>query len=219
MKSLFEKKVESWIKKRIPFYEKKLFKDKITSWKELENLINCRPFVSNARMKIPYGYTYNWYWQQWLSDKNSYPPSVVKRIMDTHWFYLCDCSRISKKINNICKYLEELTKMPCDAHIFVSLEKGGKYDNQSFGRHKDTQDNLIVCVEGSQKMQLFREDNPTEIEFEDVFSPGDAIYIPAGRFHKVIGTGKKRLSISFPMIPGPTTHAAQEREWIEIDDK
>ena len=31
MKSLFEKKVESWIKKRIPFYEKKLFKDKITS--------------------------------------------------------------------------------------------------------------------------------------------------------------------------------------------
>lgn len=215
MKNIFKKEIRDWLKNKIPFYEKKLFKDKLTSWKEIEQLINCRPFVSNRRLRIPFGYTYNWHFQQWLSDVDTYPPSVLKRILKTHWFYLIDCSKISKKMNDVCKYLEDITDMPTDAHIFISNKPSKNFDNKSFGRHKDEQDNIIVCVEGSQKIALYKKDNPHEIEFEETFKPGDAIYIPAGRFHKVTGL-EKRISISFAMIPNPTPHSKQEREWITL---
>lgn len=215
MKYLFKKKIINCLKNKIPFSQKKLFKNKLTSWKEIEQLINCRPFVNSARFKIPLGYSYNWNFEQWLTDVNTYPPSIISKIIKTHWFYLIDCSRINKKINNVCKYLETITDMPTDAHIFISNKPSKNFDNKSFGRHKDTQDNLIVSVEGSQKIALYKKDNPTEIEFEKTFKPGDAIFIPAGRFHKITGL-EKRMSISFPMILNSNTFPKQEREWITL---
>ena len=71
-----------------------------------------------------------------------------------------------------------------------------------------------MSVEGSQKMTIYKKDNPTEIEIEKTFKPGDAIFIPAGRFHKIAGL-EKRMSVSFPMVPN-LIHPKQERKWITL---
>ena len=211
---MWNQKIINCIKNKIPFYQKKLFKSKLTSWKEIEKLLNCRPFVNTSRFKIPSGYSYGWDMQEWLTDVNTYPPSVVNKIIKKHWFYIIDCSRINKKINSICKYLEDLTGMPSDTHIFISNKPNKKYDNKSFGKHKDTQDNLIISVEGSQKIAIYKKDNPNELEFEKTLKSGDAVFIPAGRFHKITGL-EKRLSVSFPMVP-TLIYPKQEREWITL---
>lgn len=211
---MWDQKIIDCIKNKIPFSQKKLFKTKLTSWKEIEQLINCRPFVSNSRFRIPPGYSYTWRMEEWLTDVNTYPPSIINKIMKKHWFFLMDCSRINKKINSVCNHLETITGMPTDAHIFISSKPDKNFDNKSFGKHKDNQDNLIVSVEGSQKMEMYKKDNPTELEFEEIFKPGDAMFIPAGRFHKITGL-EKRMSISFPIVP-TLIHPKQEREWITL---
>jgi len=61
---------------------------------------------------------------------------------------------------------------------------------------------------------MYKKDNPTELEFEEIFKPGDAMFIPAGRFHKITGL-EKRMSISFPIVP-TLIHPKQEREWITL---
>lgn len=216
-KKLFDKDVSALLKKRHPFYEEKLFKEKLLSWKEMENLINCRPFMSNRRVRVPNGFTYSWPYQHWLSDVNTYPPETLKEMLDKHWWYIMDCSRVNEKINEVCKNLETVTGNPTDAHIFISTktEKDKGFNNKSFGRHKDEQDNLIVMVEGSAKIEIYKRDKPKEVGFEKVFKPGDAVFIPRGVFHKLTGL-EKRLSLSFSMVPHATPHPFQDREWIKL---
>lgn len=216
-KKIFNKKVSGFLKKRKPFFEKSLFKEKIFSWEEMEKLINCRPFMNSTRVRIPKEYSYQWPFQQWLSDINTFPAKTVKEMLDKHWFYIMDCSRVNEKVNHVCKNLEEITKNPADAHIFISTKtnKNKEYNNKSFGKHNDEQDNLIVLIEGSIKMELYDQKNPDKIFIEKTLEPGDAVFVPKGMFHKVTGLSK-RLSISFPMSLNSSPDPFQDRDWVKL---
>jgi len=191
-----------------PFYKSKILCN-IFSWKELENLLNFRPAITNSNFKpIKLIKEYKWEKAGWLTN-NGCPADVINKIIQKHVCYIQDCSRINEKINNISKQLENTLNLPTDAHIYFSL-KEKETDLTGFGKHKDTQHSIIVCVEGEFNIQIFENDIVTinkDMQF------GDIVFIPAGFYHQV--TPKtKRLSISFAM--SPLLDFFQTREWVKI---
>ena len=74
-------------------YLKNLF-----SWQEFEYLINIRPLLSNKRVKIldPENKSYIWHTSGWIKDKNTYPPSLIRCLLDKFVVYFTDMSRVTK---------------------------------------------------------------------------------------------------------------------------
>lgn len=179
--------------------------DCLLSMNRFEELLNLRPFVNADRFHNTNKKEYTWQAGGWLSDRNSFPPSVLKECINTNTIYITDCSRVNKQINSIAGELEKLFSFPCDAHIFYSKHK---YE-EGFGRHKDNQHNLIVCSEGNFKMRLWEDQH----EHLYTLMPGDAVWVPAQTYHQVIPTAT-RLSISFTL--DPTADFFQEREWVNV---
>ena len=206
-----------------PCYLPKSF-PKIFSWNELENLLNLRPFVNNKRFQIIGGQNYSWENQTWLSDVDTFPPSLVETEIKKNHCYLSDASRANKKINQICKELEK-TFIDCgaDAHIYFTLS-----DNLDggFGIHWDHSHNLIVQVEGSTRFLLWdhyadqNETNRTEqsLSIDPVYDvtlhQGDAIFVPLRSYHCALSQ-TKRLSISFPICYNSSI-SQQDRHWIKL---
>ena len=95
-------------------YLKNLF-----SWQEFEYLINIRPLLSNKRVKIldPQKNDYVWYTNGWMKDKNTYPPSLIRSLLDEFVVYFTDMSRVTKNINKFASNLEDIYKRHTDAHI------------------------------------------------------------------------------------------------------
>ena len=92
---------------------------KIFSWAELESLLNLRPFVNNKRFKVINDRQYQWGLEGWLSDSNTYPPTLLEEELKKYVCYFSDSSRVNAAVNNICKELEELfLNSCCDAHIY-----------------------------------------------------------------------------------------------------
>lgn len=194
-----------------PFYEKNVLEN-IYSFNELENLINLRPFMNDKRVYILNNEKYSWNTGDWLTDNNTYPPDLFHNILKKNVVYLRDCSRVNSKINYICKQLEDKTNFPTDAHIFFSL-KEKETDLLGLGKHKDTQHNLVLVVEGSFNCKVWLNNNE-EIPLIDIeMKKNDIIFVPAGFYHQVIPY-TKRLSISFPMAPHMKN--LQERYWIKL---
>ena len=102
---------------------------KIFSWAELESLLNLRPFVNNKRFKVINDRQYQWGLEGWLSDSNTYPPTLLEEELKKYVCYFSDSSRVNAAVNNICKELEELFfNSCCDAHIYFTVAntmKGG----------------------------------------------------------------------------------------------
>ncbi len=210
------------IEKSEPFYEKNAIKN-IFSWKEFENLLNLRPFNNKNRFKVflDKDEKYEWHNKEWLTDINSYPPSVIKQMFKKHLCHMVDSSRVNEKINTICSELDEINKLSTDAHIYFDLT-----DNQNvgFGIHFDYAHNLIVQIEGKSRAKMWDVKESDEQKrslkqidekplFDIVMEPGDIIYAPAHYYHEVKSL-TKRLSISFPS--SVEIHGPQEREWIHI---
>jgi len=194
------------IKNLKPFYRKNILPNLI-SWNDIERLLNFRPAVNSERLHILSNRDYNWPAGGWLTDKNSFPADIINLEIKKHVCYIQDCSRINKKVNDICEQLEKSLKIPTDAHIFFSL----KEDNtnlKGLGKHNDTQHNLIVCVDGSFDIKVYGD----EI-LEKTMNSGDAIFVPRKIDHEIIPL-TKRLSVSFPMAPHHTFF--QTREWVKL---
>lgn len=198
------------MKLEVPFYLKNQLPD-VYSWKEFENLINLRPFVSADRFILATNNTkvFNWPKQSWLSDINSFPPKLVNDILSKYVCYLRDCSRVNKKINQICNDIEIECGWKTDAHIYFSL----KTDDIGFGKHNDGQHNLIVQVEGQSSVKVWSVDD--EVIIDTVMKPGDIVFIPKDIYHQIIPK-TKRLSISFPCDINIEAPEAQDRHWIEV---
>lgn len=197
---------------------------KIFSWGELEALLNLRPFVNNKRFKIINDRQYYWGVEGWLSDPNTYPPTLLEEELKKHVCYFLDSSRVNETINGICKELEETFFNSCsDAHIYFTIAdtmEGG------FGIHWDYSHNLIVQVEGNTRFLLwdvYAKENETERVVESldkdpivdvVMNPGDAVFVPLRSYHQAISQ-TKRLSVSFP-ISFNNEYPSQDRHWIKL---
>lgn len=197
------------IKNNTPFFIKQLAPN-LFSWQELENLLNLSPFINTDRLKYIDDTVYTWkHVPGWSTDPTSYPPELLDVIIRKSVCYIIDCSRVNKKINSMCKQLEDIKSYPTDAHIYFSLFEPNT-DLSGFKRHNDTQDNVIVGSEGRLKILVWDKEEPNEY----ILSNGDAVYIPAGVDHQIIPL-TARISISFAMSVGNTI--SYSRKWIKID--
>jgi hypothetical protein len=183
----------------------------LLSWKELESLLNLRPFVNHQRFNIMSNKKYEWSKSSWLTDVNTYPPNLLNEEIKKYVCFLIDCSRVNKYINNVCKTIEDYCKWPVDAHIFFSY-KEAHTDLKGFGVHKDKQHNLIVCIDGSMTAKVWQDKDLKPI-IDVTLNKGDVVFVPAEVYHQIIPL-TKRISISFPMAHYENTF--QERDWIEL---
>ena len=196
---------------------------KIFSWQDLENLLNLRPFINPSRFQVlNNGEGYQWDKQSWMSDVNTYPPTLLNEVIKKHHCYFSDCSRVSKEINEICGQLEQAftnTRACADAHIYLNLSE----NENGWGIHWDTSHNLIVQMEGETRFEVWDEGVmgarnmnflPEQPVIDEVLLPGDAIFVPMRVYHRATSL-MKRMSVSFPISIGDVT-LPQERHWIKI---
>lgn len=204
-----------------PFYEKNVIND-LFSWQELENLLNMRPFVSSSRFVMTKDDEYKWPMQSWLSDVNTWPPTIIDKVIREDVCYLSDCSRVNKKINNICKSIEEKWNYPTDAHIYFSFKTGK--NSKGFSKHWDYNSNIIIQIDGQTNFKIWNKkvkEGNRQIKIEEepmmdvILNPGDVIFIPKFMVHQAISLSK-RLSISFPMS-AILDGTSQDRHWIKIN--
>lgn len=204
-----------------PFFMKNKLNN-IFSWGELENLLNLRPFVNINRFTVLSDKTFRWAKQAWMSDVDSFSPTVLDYAINKYVCYFNDCSRVNEKINNICYDIENTLNYPTDAHIYFAANDECQ---QGFPPHWDWSHNLIVQVEGTTQFLLWDvvatgdEERTTEkIDKEPIFDvtmePGDIIFVPAKYWHQAISL-TKRLSISFPSNPNENSEP-QERYWLRL---
>jgi mannose-6-phosphate isomerase-like protein (cupin superfamily) len=195
-----------------PFYDKKVFSD-LFSWKELLSLLNNRPFMNNNRVHIlnKKEESYQWPAGGWMTDWDTYPPSLLQEEIKKYVCYLQDCSRVNKKINMICDDIEKVLSLPVDAHIFFSL-KEPETDTSGFAKHNDTQHNVITLVDGKMNIKVWSKED--KIIIDEDMEPGDICFVPKETDHQVTPY-TKRLSVSFPALTSED-HFIQDRHWIEI---
>jgi len=177
------------------------------TYKELEALLNLRPFVNNQRlMPSDKSMNYKWKGYNWCTDVNSWPISCIKDMLSKSSAYIVDASKVNRKINSFSEKLEKIFKRPVDCHIYFSLNK----NVESFGRHRDQSHNVIVVCEGKINFKIY--DGDTILEKN--LSKGDYAFIPAQMDHHLIPLTDKRLSCSFPIIPDGEKF--DERDWFKI---
>jgi len=212
----FNKSQIKQIKNSKPFFIKNFYPNLI-SFKEIEHLLNLRPFVNAQRFHAIPPKKVQWTDTAWLTDVNCYPPNLINKIIKEKVCYIQDCSRVNKKINSFCDYLEKIINFPSDAHLYFSLNEK-QTDKKGFGIHKDTQDNVIICSEGSFIIQVFSKETPTNKSkplIEETMNNGDAVHIPNQFYHRIKPLSK-RLSVSFCLAPYEKIEYAQNRDWIKL---
>jgi|8_EtaG_2_1085327.scaffolds.fasta_scaffold13211_2 hypothetical protein len=192
-----------------PFLKRSLFPN-LYSWLNLEEHLNFRPAQYPDRFKR-ISKPNDRYWKAggWLSNPNSWPPTYIQEELEKGVIYLKDCSRINKKINAICKKIEDITNWPTDLHIFVSIKP---VDKTGFGKHNDSQHNLIVAQEG--KLKAFVWDKKNNLVIDETLQNGDCVYVPAKFNHQIVPIDDKRYSFSFSMADYESFF--QERHWINL---
>lgn len=202
-------------KNGIPFYFNTDLQQ-LVSWKDLESIINLRPFMSDSRVRILGEESYNWYASEWTTDPDTFPASILETELKKYVFYIKDCSRINQQVNNICKEIETIVNKPVDVHIYFSLIDTSSKIKHGFGIHRDKIDVMIVQSEGSSKFKLWGRDaipGESTAQIDTVLLPGTAVFIPAGFWHEV-NSQTKRISLSFAF--GNTGGATEDRTWINL---
>ena len=199
------------IKSNTPFYKSDCLRD-IFSLKEFENLVNLRPFINNNRFIIATANQneYRWNREAWLSDVNTWPSSLLSDVLKNECVYIHDCSKVNRKVNDVCDFFEKNFNWPTDAHIFYSDNKNEK---NSLGKHFDKSNNLIVQIEGESSLKVWSKND--DLIIDEKMKPNDVVFVPKGINHHVIGL-TKRLSISFPMNISSNGYPPQDRTWIEL---
>ena len=181
---------------------------KLFTFKELEFLLNLRPFTNVERF-IPCNNTKKYHWDNspWCTDNNCWPASVIKKQIKNSTCYLKDSSRVNKNINSLADKLEKKFNYPVDCHIYFSLNENAK----SFKKHKDKRPNLIVGCEGKTQFKIFYNNKI----IKKILNKGAYIFIPAGVYHEAVALTEKRISCSFAFHP-LKNQFLEDRKWIQI---
>ena len=197
----------------------------------MANIINTRPLMNDKRVKL-LGNTrrYEWLCTKWTKDPNSFPPSLIKKLLDNIMIYFVDMSRATEKINDFAKHLEDDYGKQTDAHIYVCRNLEIKHH---FGVHYDFNHNLIVQCEGKTNFKVWDEvknvdrnlkgigiNTRLEMEVEPIMDvdmeSGDAIWIPK-HFPHLATSLTPRLSVSFPLAQCTDVNTVREdRNWITL---
>ena len=173
--------------------------------KELECLLNLRPFLNKERLVLTEDKSYSWFGYSWQTDKDTVPASIIKQIIKKDVAYIRDAGKANEKINNMCKELEIIFNRPVDCHIYFSFKK----NVEGFKKHNDQADNFIVLCEGEMKVEVWSDEVVTKI-----MKPGDYVFIPKNIDHRITPLTDKRLSCSFPILQH--TAPFDEREWLRL---
>ena len=200
---------------------------KLFSWKELEYLINIRPLMTQKRSHILFKEETYFKWRStgWQKDKNCYPPTLIRKLIEENICYFTDMSRCTEKINAFAKSLEDEYEHQTDAHIYMCRNIELKHP---FGAHFDTSHNVIVQCEGTTNFKVWNEVDPKsnytkmtpeELPGEPVLDvemePGDAIWIPM--YYPHLATSRtKRLSVSFAISNHSIKEGFEDREWVKL---
>ena len=176
----------------------------LVNWKQLETLLNLRPYMSINRF-IPATGEYKWDNHTWATG-NCWPVSSIRNCLKETPAYITDTSHLNKEINNYCLSLEKQYKAPVDCHIYFSITK----KNLGFGFHKDQSHNVIIVQEGKVKMTV-RDLGEKEL------SAGEGVFIPSNIYHCVEPISDKRISCSFPIYNEYEKHYYEDREWFSFD--
>ena len=200
------------------------------SWKELEYLINIRPLLSEKRVNVldPKNKSYQWYTHGWMKDKNTYPPSLLRALLDEFVIYLTDMSRATKNINKFASTLEDKYERHTDAHIYICRDPKIEHP---FAAHFDMQHNVIVQCEGKTNFKVWKEVKDHSIEkqiqldmsnedpiLDVIMENGDAIWIPRYYPHQAISL-TSRLSVSFAFADKESAahkESFEDRNWISL---
>jgi len=185
--------------------------ENLYSYKELESLLNLRPFCQDGRLiSAKDDVRYEWSTSPWLRDKNTYPISIVKELINKDVCYISECGKVNAKINDTCRILEDTLQLPTDCHIYFSFTKGQK----GFDKHSDDAHNLIVVSDGVLKVEYWLGDNKEEKEITN----GEYVFISANVYHRITPITDKRLSCSFCIDANSVKNNCtfEEREWLKI---
>ena len=220
---LFSENIVNDLKQVKPCFFKNTGLQNVFSWKELENLLNMRPFMKSDRVKISTPDKYSWDDQCWLSDVNTYPPSLLHEQLKKYHAYITDCSRVNADVNSICDQLEKIFLCSAvDAHIYFDISENHK---GGFGIHHDKSHNFILQIEGVTRFKIWKNrtpELPTNVDYlieepyiDEVLHPGDAIFVPMFVYHQALSQ-TKRMSISFPFNWRAINLSSQDRHWITL---
>ena len=193
------------------------------SWKELENLVNIRPLMNSDKVNIIGAGSFSWQNDYWALDKNCYPPSLLRSLMDSHLCYFSNMSRATEKINDLAYSIESEYKSACDAHIYICKNPNIEHP---FGIHCDVNHNIIVQCEGISNFKVWNftidksDENRSDLSIKEkpyldvTMNPGDSIYIPAYVPH-LVESKTSRLSVSFA-FSYERSNFFQDRTWVRL---
>tara|TARA_B100001939_G_scaffold340140_1_gene347815 strand:+ start:108 stop:779 length:672 start_codon:yes stop_codon:yes gene_type:complete len=202
----------------------------LLTWKEFADLINIRPLLTQERVKLldPKKRIFKWYTHGWMKDVNTYPPSLIRSLLDEIVIYLSDMSRSTKNINDFASFLEDQYERHIDAHIYVCRDPNIEHP---FAAHFDMQHNVIVQCEGKTNFKVWKEVEDHSIEkqiqldmsneepiLDVIMEVGDAIWIPRYYPHQAISL-TPRLSVSFPFNDTENTAHKdhfEDRNWVTL---
>jgi len=201
----------------------------LLTWKEFADLINIRPLLTQERVKLldPKKRIFKWYTHGWMKDVNTYPPSLIRALLDEIVIYFSDMSRATKNINDFASFLEDQYERHTDAHIYVCLNPKIEHP---FAAHFDMQHNVIVQCEGKTNFKVWKEVEDHTVEkqiqldmkeepiIDVIMEPGDAIWIPRYYPHEAISL-TPRLSVSFPFSDNENSTLKkhfEDRNWITL---
>ncbi len=179
------------------------------SWKQLETLINLRPFITDDRfviVDVPYAnLKYKWNNPWWATETNGWMPTQIADALSKTSAYIMDCSKANKKINAFCHKLETMFKKNVDCHIYFSINK----NLPNFNKHKDVSHNLIIVTDGQINCKIWTEKGMIEKNL----SNGDYAFIPVDVYHQIDPITNKRISLSFAITLKDSEHY-EDRNWI-----
>lgn len=141
----------------------------------------------------------------------------IRRLLESgHSFMMMNMSQINPRVAALIDVIEaRINGARADLHLYVSP----KDDGTGYNAHRDfPQHKIYAQVVGSTSWQVYahgvdvadatvnipaaEESRYLTQEMEFVLEPGDVLYIPPGKFHKVRNTHGPRVSFSFPFVVG-----------------
>ena len=221
--------MSNFIECKFPVDYKKNYYPNLFTWKELADLINVRPLMTQERVHLldPQKRSFQWYSHGWMKDKNTFPPSLIKFLLEEIVIYFSDMSRATKNLNDFASSMEDEYQRHTDAHIYVCRNPEIEHP---FAAHFDLSHNIIVQCEGKTNFKVWKEVEDHTVEkqvkldmkeepiLDVIMEPGDAIWIPRYYPHHAISL-TPRLSVSFPFADDENSahkESFEDRNWITL---
>lgn len=214
------------IERGIPLFIKNAF-PRVLTVDEINNYLSNKPAITVDRLTHAFELENDIEWKKcyWDTNVNEVPVKAINGLLDQGQISIKECSRINKNINELCKEIESDGKYDADMHVFLD-----KNISSGLGVHKDSQNNIIIQIDGTTKWRvgskIYNDSirNLTKFYDEDILSidvvmePGDMIVIPKEMFHEAKSL-TKRISASICFREHDIQYDRYDRNWFNWKGK